>query len=86
MGKQNTTVKLKPEQFEELKKYGRMGDHWSDVIDTVLKLAKQAQTSETSETSQTPSTEFNEAIVDMYGKASISRTLAGKKIEYRVKQ
>lgn len=29
---------------------------------------------------------LDEAVVDQWGKASISRTLAGKTIEYRVKQ
>ena len=91
MIKQNTTIKLKDEQIEELKQYGVMGDHWPDVIDKVLKLAKLAKsqtiaTSQTNETHQTNSTEFNEATVDKYGKASISRTLAGRTIEWREKR
>lgn len=88
MVKQNTTIKLRDEQIEELKTYGIMGDHWPDVIDKVLKLAKQAtiQTRQISKTNETIQTEFKEAIVDKYGKASISRTLAGKTIEYRIKQ
>lgn len=91
MIKQNTTIKLKLEQIEELKTYGVMGDHWSDVIEKILKLAKQATNQTISNnipiaTNQTDATEFKTATVDKYGKASISRTLAGKTIEYRVKQ
>lgn len=94
MNKQNTTIKLRNEQIEELRTYGMMGDHWPDVIEKILNLAKRAktQTSQTNETTQTnetiktKSTEFKTAKVDSYGKASISRTLAGKTIEYRVKQ
>ncbi len=82
MDKQNTTIKLKLEQIEELRAYGIMGDHWPDVIDKVLKLAKQTK----NQTSNTNQTEFKEATVDKYGKASISRTLAGKIIEWRVKE
>lgn len=84
MNKQNTTIKLKPEQIEELKNYGRMGDHWTDVIETVLKLAKQA-TIKTDSTDATNQTEFKDAVVDKYGKLQISRTLSGKTIEWRVK-
>lgn len=91
MVKQNTTIKLKDEQIEELKTYGKMGDHWSDVIEKVLNLAKQAKIqssdiSETNTTSETNATVFKTANVDKYGKATISRTLSGKTIEYRVKQ
>ena len=91
MIKQNTTIKLRSEQMEELKQYGVMGDHWPDVIEKVLKLAKLAKsqtiaTSQTNETHQTNSNEFNEATIDKYGKASISRKLAGKIVEWRVKE
>ncbi len=88
MNKQNTTIKLRVEQIEELRTYGMMGDHWPDVIKKILNLAKQAktQTSQTNETTQTDSTEFKEATVDKYGKASISRTLSGMTIEWRVKK
>jgi len=85
MIKQNTTIKLRSGQIEELKQYGVMGDHWPDVIEKVLKLAKSAK-SQTIATHQTNSNEFNEATVDKYGKASISRKLAGKIIEWRMKE
>ncbi len=85
MVKQNTTIKLRLEQIEELKAFGKMGDTWPDVIEKVLNLAKQANC-QTDATHQTDSTEFKEAKVDKYGKAMISRTLAGQPIEWRVKK
>ena len=82
MSKPSITVKLKPEQLEELKKYGVMGDHWCDVVAKILVLAKQS----TEQTTKTNATEFKMATVDKYGKAMISRTLSGQTIEYRVRK
>jgi glycosylphosphatidylinositol transamidase (GPIT) subunit GPI8 len=90
-GFMNTTVKLKEETLKELKSFGAMGDSWDDAVQKLLKKVKEStsetkSTNETKSTVETKSTEFKTAKVDSYGKASISRTLAGKNIEWRVKQ
>jgi hypothetical protein len=80
----NTTIKLKEETLKELKSYGAMGDSWDDAVTKVLKKAKESP-SETKFNGETKSTEFKESTVDKYGKIMVSRTLAGKIIEWRAK-
>ncbi len=77
----NTTIKLKEKTLEEVKAYGAMGDSWDDAIQKLLNKAKIAN----SKTEDTQFKGFKEASVDKYGKAMISRTLAGKIIEWREK-
>lgn len=91
----NTTIKIEKETMDNLRRFGAMGDSWNTVLQKVLNIAKDNTTESDNiqhNQSQTSIQHFEEvemfktAKVDKYGKASISRTLAGKTIEYRVKQ
>lgn len=75
----NTTIKLKEETLNEVKAFGSMGDSWDDAVQKIIKRAKGANNA----TKDTQFTEFKRVNVDQWGKASISRALAGKTIEYR---
>lgn len=37
MSSTNSTIKLKLSTLEELRSYGKMGDHWDDVVQRLLK-------------------------------------------------
>lgn len=71
------SIRIDDEDEERIKSIGRMGDHFNTVIKKLIDFYLDRKTDEAS---------FNTALVDQWGKASISRTLAGQTIEYRVKQ
>ena len=91
---ENTTIKLKKETMNSLRRYGAMGDSWDTVLQRVMNIAEDniaeledIQKGQSKKGSQRFDVEmFKLAVVDSHGKATISRTLAGKTIEYRVKQ
>lgn len=70
-----TTMELDVEVKKALGDMGKTGQSYNEVLKKVIEDAKLAR-----------EMNMKTAIVDNHGKASISRTLAGKTIEYRVKQ
>ena len=70
-----TTIELDVDVKKALANMGKTGQSYNEVLKEVIEDAKRAR-----------GMEMKTATVDAHGKASISRTLAGKTIEYRVKQ
>ncbi|KAB2942418.1 MAG: hypothetical protein OIN84_20555 [Candidatus Methanoperedens sp.] len=73
-----TTMELDVEVKKALGDMGKTGQSYNEVLKKVIEDAKLAR--------EMNIKNMKTAIVDNHGKASISRTLAGKTIEYRVKQ
>lgn len=67
-----TTIEVSREIRDWIASLGSKGES----NDTILKRIREVFKSK----------KMDETVVDQWGKASISRTLAGKTIEYRVKQ
>ncbi|KPQ41098.1 MAG: hypothetical protein MPEBLZ_04354 [Candidatus Methanoperedens nitroreducens] len=71
-------MELDVEVKKALGDMGKTGQSYNEVLKKVIEDAKLAR--------EMNIKNMKTAIVDNHGKASISRTLAGKTIEYRVKQ
>ncbi len=70
---ETTTIRVSLSLKDELESLGTKKDSFEDILRRLLdERNKRLQ-------------ETNEAVVDQWGKAMISRKLAGKTIQYRVK-
>uniref|UniRef100_A0A6M3LLL4 Uncharacterized protein n=1 Tax=viral metagenome TaxID=1070528 RepID=A0A6M3LLL4_9ZZZZ len=70
------SIRIDDEDEERVKSIGKMGDHYNTVIKRLIDSYLDRKKDEAS---------FDTAVVDQWGKASISRTKAGQTIEYRIK-
>ncbi len=71
---EKTSIQIDIEVRDILAKMGAKGESFNTILKRMIESNKQA-----------PVEGVRSAIVDKYGKASISRTLAGRTIEYRAK-
>lgn len=71
---ETTTIRLSLGLKDELDAMGSKKDSYETIIRRLI-----------DESRKSPD-KMNSAVVDKWGKAMISRTLAGKPIEYRIKQ
>lgn len=71
----NTTIQIDRDVKQILDRMGVRGESMNDIIKRLIDISNNSNT-----------VDLKTATVDSHGKASISRTLAGKTIEYRVKQ
>lgn len=73
MAADTTTIRVSLQLKDELEALGTKKDHFEDILRRLLdEHNKRIE-------------EMHEAVVDQWGKASISRTKAGQTIEYRIK-
>lgn len=68
-----TTVRMSYELKDEIESLGTKKDTFEEIIRRLLDEHNKRRE------------EMHEAVVDQWGKASISRTKAGQTIEYRIK-
>ncbi len=72
---EKTSIQVDVEVKDTLAKMGAKGESFNIILKRLVESNKQASVEG-----------MKTAIVDKYGKAMISRTLAGRHIEYRIKE